>query len=188
MGYKILFSAHLCDETGAIIINPAVNQEVRVMPMIKTSLFEPEKPSEPDYSHLIGKWIYCNHEDIEGWVKVISCSSIPFPQNLVVQKNGRYDGLHISHFNLKDPRDTNPDEAERVIPFDIERWRSGDFVRVQTREGDEVTQLVWLDCTAIYPFVGVSYGNKREWMTNGRFLEHQEDPRDLILVIKGGEK
>jgi len=88
---------------------------------------------------------------------------------------------------------------ECTIPFDIERFRSGDFVRVETRDGREVTQLTEFHCTAT-PVVGIIKGHNGVswwyengsngvswWYENGSNGEDcQERSIDLMLVVKGG--
>jgi hypothetical protein len=192
MKYKTLFTAHLCEETGAVIIDPAVNQEVRVLPTIKTSPFEPEKSSEPDYSRLIGKWVKCIYVELGKnglgkWFKVVGASKM-FKDSIVIEHSQGVDGFNVKHFDLTDPRDTNPDEEERVIPFDIERWRSGNYVRVQTRGGELVKQLVAFEiedgCPRLFGVVGKYVFN---WLSSGRHInEDIEMADDLTLVIKGG--
>ena len=85
-------------------------------------------------------------------------------------------------------------EVERIIPFDVERWRSGDFVRVQTRDGrlpdkfNEVEQLKEYDCI-LTPLVGIIKGHTGVscWGYNGKYGNlSEEHSHDLVLVVKEG--
>jgi hypothetical protein len=77
-------------------------------------------------------------------------------------------------------------EVERIIPFDIERWRSGEFVRVQTRDGREVKQLTEFESVKFGErFSGVLNSSLQKWYEYGAFLDARIDHRDLVLVVKG---
>jgi hypothetical protein len=191
MKYKTLFTAHLCEETGAVIIDPAVNQEVRIgFPQTGNP-----QPSKPDYSRLIGKWVKCkDNRGLEDWEvgKYYPVTAI-FPDGdpIIPSSLGLNDcpigwGGANECFDLTDPRDTNPDEVERVIPFDLERWRSGDYVRVQVRDGAEVRQLTYFDYDGEFPFRGIVRGDIRVWRSTGIVSLNEKTNTDLTLVIKGG--
>jgi hypothetical protein len=78
------------------------------------------------------------------------------------------------------------DDVERIIPFDAERWRSGDFVRVQTRDGREVKQLTEFESVKFGErFSGVFNLSLKQWYEHGAFLDARIDDRDLMLVVKG---
>lgn len=85
-------------------------------------------------------------------------------------------------------RDTNPDDDEHIIPFDIERWRSGDFVRVQTRDGREVEELKEFKCvgTPLVALIEGQHGVVTYGIDGGFFIDDTERPEDLMLVVKGG--
>jgi hypothetical protein len=79
------------------------------------------------------------------------------------------------------------DDVERIIPFDVERWRKGEFVRVQTRDGREVEQLKEYDCI-LTPLVGIikSHAGVSCWGYNGKYANlSEEHSHDLMLVVKG---
>ena len=169
-------------------------------------LHEPQPEAKPDYSHLIGKWVkywlqqFKNHRFYGLWFRV----------NRVVWKGERLivyvdgwddeegtvnnvgDGVNDLSccFDLSNPRDTNPDEEERVIPFDIERWRKGDYVRVQTRDG--ISVIVFdTGIDGDYPIVGRKTDPEDctvlSWQRNGIFhTEKMGQSFDLTLVVKGG--
>jgi hypothetical protein len=138
-----------------------------------------KEPAQPDY---LGKWVKCLWPLHKGeWAKIVV--------NDIVQvefsdfKTGHFQ---IKWFDLTDIRDTNPDEVERIIPFDIERWRSGEFVRVQTRDGREVKQLTEFESVKFGErFSGVFNLSLKQWYEHGAFLDARIDDRDLMLVVKG---
>jgi hypothetical protein len=167
------------------------------------------EPVNPDYSHLIGKWVRYCLEGFESefffskWVKI---KSVRFLRNETENGVVKPEGLHFriygndcfnesleyheSCFDLSNPRDTNPDEEDRVIPFDAVRWRKGDFVRVQMRDGREVMQLTEFECYDSYPLRGVYDGELGSWKKDGAYgtAERNKSRYDLMLVIKGGEQ
>lgn len=71
-----------------------------------------------------------------------------------------------------------------VIPFDIDRWKDGDFLRVVTRDGREVTQLVefkvYSDTGNIYGVVGKIV---RNWLIDGIWNKGTLSALDLHLEI-----
>ena len=166
------------------------------------------EPVNPDYSHLIGKWVRYCLEGFESefffskWVKIKSVRFLSSEtENGVVKPEGLHFRIygndyfnespeyHESCFDLSNPRDTNPDEEERVIDFDIELWRSRDYVRVQTREGMEVVQLTEFDCTDSHPLIGIFDDRIQTWKLNGGWkVGGLITSVDLMLVVKGGEK
>jgi hypothetical protein len=132
-----------------------------------------------------------------------------FGENLIERPNLLWDGadgyLCCTGFTIKKQPDWHwipfdefvarlkgewVEPTERVIPFDIERWRKGDFVRVQTRDEREVMQLTEFNCTDSYPLRGVYNGVLGSWRTGGAygFTERHKSRHDLMLVVKGGEK
>jgi hypothetical protein len=167
-------------------------------------LHEPQPEAKPDYSHLIGKWVkywlqqFKNHRFYGLWFRV----------NRVVWKGERLivyvdgwddeegtvnnvgDGVNDLSccFDLSNPRDTNPDEEERVIPFDIERWRKGDFGLIRTRNGKDIWKLEQFDCD-LTPLIGLvaNHNAVSSWNENGCFVNDMtEHALDLTLVVKGG--
>jgi hypothetical protein len=157
--------------------------------VVKDGEMQNEEPAQ-DYSHLIGKWFQCICTNsvffkLHNWYR---CIGNPNEIFAFIDSSGDPNGFvgdnHI-YFDLSNPRDTNPDEIERIIPFDIERWRTGDFV--QTRDGREVEQLKEYDCT-LTPLVGIIKGQAGVscWSYNGNYGNlSYEHSHDLMLVIKG---
>jgi hypothetical protein len=166
------------------------------------------EPANPDYSHLIGKWVrYClsgfesefffskwvkiksvqflDHDMIEGSIMVNAGHQFTLHENPYLND---YEEYHESCFDLSDPRDTNPDEEERIIPFALERWRKGDYVSVQTRDGIEVMQLTEFECFDSFPLRGVYDGALGSWKKDGAYglAERDKSRHDLMLVVKGG--
>jgi hypothetical protein len=155
------------------------------------------EPVNPDYSHLVGKWVQYYLEGYEQesffskWVKIESVRTTKAGLQLTLHENpylNDYEEYHESCFDLSNPRDTNPDEEERVIPFALERWRSRDYVSVQTRDGQEVMDLT--EFASIELLAGVIKGNRftTNWLINGRIDLFFDKPIDLMLVIKGGKQ
>jgi hypothetical protein len=134
--------------------------------------------------NLIGKWVRClagaGVAKRNAWYKCIGFWG---------DKGLNFQDFWLSwnFIDLSNPRDTNPDEEERVIPFDIERWRKGDYVRVQTRGGREVTQLTWFEVKHNFPLFGVLNWTVESWKNNGHWTNSEmTNPIDLTLVVKGG--
>jgi hypothetical protein len=166
---------------------------------------DPQPEVKPDYSHLIGKWVkmICESSPTvytpNKWYKVFPDDNvktgIKIQDNLgansfcaTINKND-YHGF-VKKFDLSNPKDHNPDEQERIIPFDIDRWRKGDYVRVQTRDGRHISEIVLLN-SINRPLVGVIKGDGSpvSWHVSGHIYSSCEDRHeDLTLVVKGGEK
>ena len=159
-----------------------------------------EEPAQMNYSHLIGKWVmrigFSSHCYTQWkWYKVVSDENPATGIAIIDCDNypiSCYESF-VAQFDLTNPLDYNPDEVERIIPFDIERWRSGDFVRVQTRDGrlpdkfNEVEQLKEYDCI-LTPLVGIIKGHTGVscWGYNGKYGNlSEEHSHDLVLVVKG---
>lgn len=150
---------------------------------------QPEvQPEKPDYSHLVGKWMRCSWGEYYGkWVKFLGKTN-GLPEIFNIEVDGcRIEHLHISWLDLSNPRDTNPDEEERVIEFDIERWRKGDYVAVKTRDGREVTQLTEFKCESSHPIGGVLEDIFKTWKATGELAINGKNNKDLMLVVKGGQ-
>jgi hypothetical protein len=174
---------------------------------LKGEWVEPTKePAQRDYSHLINKWVrYCykGYEYYPFFDKWTQVKSVRFLAHDIMEgeevrisglqfklhDNGYFSSLNEYNeccFDLTDIRDTNPDEVERIIPFDIERWRKGEFVRVQTRDGREVKQLTEFESVEFGErFSGVLNSSLQKWYEHGAFLDARIDDRDLMLVVKG---
>jgi len=171
---------------------------------LKGEWVEPtEESAQRDYSHLVGKWVKCVSDslyDLYGkWFKISYMDGFGDPYlahcHLLTGKMVGVKGYPFfkSSFDFSNPLDYNPDEVERIIPFDVERWRSGDFVRVQTRDGrlpdkfNEVEQLKEYDCI-LTPLVGIIKGHTGVscWGYNGKYGNlSEEHSHDLVLVVKG---
>jgi hypothetical protein len=59
----------------------------------------------------------------------------------------------------------------KLIPFDLKRWQKSDFKRVVTKEGKEVSELIYFGSgtKATYPLVGVLENYVESWAINGVF-------------------
>jgi hypothetical protein len=67
--------------------------------------------------------------------------------------------------------------------FNLERALAGE--PVCTRDGNEVTQLTYFEAPKdLFSVVGVLKNEVYCWQTNGRFLQTQEDAKDLFIKPK----
>jgi len=62
-------------------------------------------------------------------------------------------------------------KKNKLIPFDLERWKKADFKRVVTEEGKEVSGLTYFGSAtkATYPLVGVLENYVESWAIDGIF-------------------
>lgn len=76
----------------------------------------------------------------------------------------------------------------KKIPFNLERWQKGGFVRVETRGGDNVSQLThfnvrWQDC-----LYGVLLCDGEDsvysWDEDGHWLNRTGAGFDLCLIVE----
>lgn len=163
--------------------------------------------AQPDYSRLIGKWVrYCLNglEDkpfFGKWAQIKQVEDMGGSIEIWINEldvfgdlhHGSFtNDLHGTCFDLSNPRDTNPDEQiETRIPFSIERYDSGDFLRYETRDGREVKCVVLNDVENDFPVTGYLVGEKGPFCfnTNGNSGDGFERISDLFMVvIKGGEE
>jgi hypothetical protein len=70
----------------------------------------------------------------------------------------------------------------KLIPFDLERWRAGDFKRVVTKGGQEISELTYFKSATedTYPLVGVLENEVQSWAIDGTFLNIE---RSLLLNL-----
>jgi hypothetical protein len=77
-----------------------------------------------------------------------------------------------------------PKEVERVIPFNIERWRTHDFDGCpKTVNNKLVNCLTYL--SAAKRLVGYADGVLCDWFESGRHTTDPSGNLDLMLVVKG---
>jgi hypothetical protein len=148
----------------------------------------------PDYSHLIGKWVM-SIESKWGfrkgkWYKMFDSL---VGELGALDENGEVHCFYRPKewFNLTDPRDTNPDEPKEVrIPFSIERYDSGDFIRYETRDG-RVPENVYVRKyrSNMWPVV-VTLPDQLCVLSIGGYYTRAEckSVLDLLMVIKDGDK
>jgi hypothetical protein len=75
----------------------------------------------------------------------------------------------------------------KLIPFDLERWKAGDFKRVVTKEGKEVSDLTYFGSGTkeTYPLVGVLENYVESWAINGGFSTiDRSSPLNLMLEVE----
>jgi len=75
----------------------------------------------------------------------------------------------------------------KLIPFDLERWRAGDFKRVVTRKGKEVTQLTYFNTEIVYPIYGI-VDNSLVSFTKDGFYKSNSEENDSNLMLEVEEK
>jgi hypothetical protein len=77
----------------------------------------------------------------------------------------------------------------KIIPFDLGRWQKGDFKRVVTKSGKEVSELTYFKSAteATYPLVGVLENYIEFWTIDGAFLNIQRNSQ-CILMLEVEEK
>lgn len=111
-------------------------------------------------------------EDAE--VKAIMCEGIRFIPD-------EKETITTAHASLRIREDQTPKELK--LPFNIDRWRANDFVKVVTRDGREVTKLTDFEVPC-WPLNGVVDGQKFTWTTEGRFHTGNNHHNDLFLIVK----
>lgn len=78
----------------------------------------------------------------------------------------------------------DPKPVLSTIDFDIERFRKGEYEKIVTRYGREVTKLTDFEDGKMYPLVGLVNGKRYDWGYAGNYLQtKQESNTDLFLVI-----
>lgn len=75
---------------------------------------------------------------------------------------------------------------EKTIPFDLDRWKKGDFKNVVTRDGREVSKLTDFGPDVMKPLVGKlsNCGFTTSWNYNGFNNIMPFDGSDLMLLIE----
>lgn len=97
---------------------------------------------------------------------------------------------HDEIFGLKAKDKLTEDEFNwHTVPHFISkmRWKAGDFLRVQTRNGKVVDELTYFRANT-FCFAGVIARALRMWDIFGLFNGMVQPEFDLMLVVKGGEK
>jgi hypothetical protein len=76
----------------------------------------------------------------------------------------------------------------KLIPFDLERWQKGDFKRVVTKSGKEVSDLAYFKSIKYnHPLVGVLENEVESWAINGSF-GHNQGFSELNLMLEVEKK
>lgn len=185
-----------------------VIEEVKEEPK-RTTTWANATSRKPDYSHLIGKWVKCYSDPTLKYRESDPGKVVNFPVGkwfhvseqhpngyLVVDGPAPYsEGLSFFcsnaelFFDLSNPRDTNPDDLpdEVKIPFDYERWKAGDFIRVETEDGKAVEKLTDFE-VGNYPLHGVYCGIVTNWMKGGYIAAKELSPTNLTLIVKNPDK
>ena len=72
----------------------------------------------------------------------------------------------------------------KLVAFDLERWKKGDFKRVVDICGTEITQLTYFkDVNDIKQLRGVRLSAIESWRSNGSWFE-KPNPLDLFLEVE----
>lgn len=79
---------------------------------------------------------------------------------------------------------------EKTIPFNIDLWRKGDFKKVVTRDGREVSKLTDFGETVMKPLIGKisNCGFTSQWNYSGYGNLNPHDGSDLMLLIETTEQ
>jgi hypothetical protein len=74
----------------------------------------------------------------------------------------------------------------KLIPFDLERWKVGDFKRVLTRRGVEASNLIYFNKAkkAAFPLVAIIEDEVESFRINGDFSFNCPSPHDLMLEVE----
>jgi hypothetical protein len=73
----------------------------------------------------------------------------------------------------------------KLIPFDLERWKAGDFKRVVNSEGKEVTQLTYFNAELTYPIYGVVDNGLNSFTKDGFYKTNGEQNYfNLMLEVE----
>jgi hypothetical protein len=74
----------------------------------------------------------------------------------------------------------------KLIPFDLERWKAGDFKRVVTRRGVEASNLIYFNKArkAKFPLVAIIEDEVESFRINGDFSFNGQSPYDLMLEVE----
>ena len=72
----------------------------------------------------------------------------------------------------------------KLIPFDLERWQKGDFKRVVTKKGKEVSDLTYFKSATknTYPLVGVLENYLESWKIDGAFLDVERNSQSTLML------
>lgn len=81
----------------------------------------------------------------------------------------------------------------KKIPFNLERWQKGDFVRVETHNGSDVFQLAYFDRVEGQKLVGIALDESscvEAWCDNGAYSLDGEfgSGLDLYLIVEDKEQ
>jgi hypothetical protein len=72
----------------------------------------------------------------------------------------------------------------KLIPFDLERWKAGDFKRVVTKEGKEVSELTYFGSATkdTWPLVGVLEKDVQSWTIDGTFFNIERNSQSILML------
>jgi precorrin-2 methylase len=112
-------------------------------------------------------------------------SNIPTAEEFIIQKQKElgYNPMNkVSTTEIK-----NNMKKTKLIPFDLERWQKGDFKRVLTNSGKEVSYLTYFESATedTFPLVGVLENEVESWTINGVFSTIQNSSLlNLMLEVE----
>lgn len=147
---------------------------------------EPEKQAK-EGSFKVGQTIYAKNP----------CVMTDGTQSLIVGKGYTINHIFNGHIVVKsetsDIHNFSIENTEKfftiqpetsTIPFDYQRWKSGDYLRVVTRNWRDVEQLVEFKCDDEFRLYGVIDNSVEVWRLDGRYKNSfDEYAKDLHLEI-----
>ena len=75
----------------------------------------------------------------------------------------------------------------KKVKFDYDRWKSGDYIKVVTRDGREVLELTEFKTLILYAVIGSVNGQDRCYTKKGEYIIGEEGPADLFLIVADNE-
>ena len=110
------------------------------------------------------------------------------------------NGVPKGYIILKSDCEIIPETT--TIPFDYDRWKTGDYLRVVTKSGHEVKEIKEFNADILFNFCGVLDNKIHTWDSKGSysagFSSHDEDlhleiatpkPKEYwVNVFKGGAR
>ncbi len=75
----------------------------------------------------------------------------------------------------------------KLIPFDLKRWQKGDFKKVLTKEGKEVSELTYFKSArkAIFSLFGTLENDVYSWAIDGTYsINKRHSEYDLMLEVE----
>lgn len=151
-----------------------------------------EAEEQPDYSHLVGKWVKCLHVGfskaftVDKWYKCVGIDEEDFAPKFI-DDSGVENGFMLSStptfFDLSNPSDTNPDEKPLWEKANEAMWRIDSMASFDlsyaTEDFREQFQKEWKHIRA-YLFLS----KFADLCNEGRVVDWNSDSQDKHAVAK----